>query len=247
MPGGTRALRLSESLAGLAGTPILLASDFDGTLAGIVDNPSDARPDPRALAALIELARAPRVSVAVISGRGRDDLEHLIGDVPGIVLIGEHGNDSGSDQGGASDLIDEVSAQLEEIAADYPGAGVERKRFSVVFHYRSAGEGIEQGLTRVRSGPGQTPGVTMSEGKKVLELHTTTLGKGDAVEQLRKSTGAAAVVFLGDDVTDESVFVRLQPNDVGIKVGDGASAAEYRIADVSEVADVLEEISFLFH
>ena len=244
--GSAGSLNLSNALAGLAGRRILVACDFDGTISGIVARPTDARADPRALAALKSLADTSAVSVAVVSGRTRDELTQLLGNIRGVALIGEHGSDSGQDLGDESGLVSELSHYLREISSDYPGTIVEEKRLSVVFHYRQAGGGIEEGLSRVLEGPARLPGVTLTEGKKVLELHVTSRNKGDAVEELRASTGADAIVFFGDDVTDETVFARLQSPDVGVKVGDGESAAKYRVADVPGVADALENLSALF-
>jgi len=170
----------------------------------------------------------------------------MIGDIAGITLIGEHGSDTGQEVDDDTGLVAELGRHLSEIAADYPGTIVEEKHLSVVFHYRQSGEGIEEGLSRVREGPARVPGVILTEGKKVLELHVTSRNKGDAVEELRVSTGADAIVFFGDDVTDETVFARLQSQDVGVKVGDGKSAARYRVVDISGVADALEDLSALF-
>jgi trehalose 6-phosphate phosphatase len=60
---------------------------------------------------------------------------------------------------------------------------------------------------------------------------------------LRESTGAAAVVFVGDDVTDEHAFAILGTGDIGIKVGDGVTAAKYRVPDVAAVADVFNRLA----
>ena len=51
------------------------------------------------------------------------------------------------------------------------------------------------------------------------------VSKGAAIDTLRTRLGADAVLFVGDDVTDETAFVRLRPGDVGVKVGEGETAA----------------------
>jgi trehalose 6-phosphate phosphatase len=69
------------------------------------------------------------------------------------------------------------------------------------------------------------------------------VSKGLALDRLRDRIGADAVFFAGDDVTDETAFVRLRPDDVGVKVGDGDTAAEHRVADPQAVAALLEQLA----
>ena len=66
-----------------------------------------------------------------------------------------------------------------------------------------------------------------------------TTSKGSAIDLLRERDGATAVVYLGDDVTDEKAFARLRDGDVGVKVGPGPSAARYRIDSPEDVAVAL--------
>ena len=73
----------------------------------------------------------------------------------------------------------------------------------------------------------------------MLDLAVTDMSKGVALDRMR---GDAAVFFAGDDVTDESVFTRLRPGDVGVKVGDGDTAAAYRVPDPPALAALLEEL-----
>jgi trehalose 6-phosphate phosphatase len=82
----------------------------------------------------------------------------------------------------------------------------------------------------------------VTEGKKVFELHVTARNKGDAVAELKSATDADVVIFVGDDSTDESVFERLDAGDIGIKVGEGVTAAEFRIPDIEAVARLLEDL-----
>ena len=83
---------------------------------------------------------------------------------------------------------------------------------------------------------------TLTEGKAVLEFAVISTDKGEAVDILRDQHDASAVVFFGDDVTDEKAFRRLRDGDVGVKVGPGDTAARYRIETPDDVATALEYI-----
>ena len=60
---------------------------------------------------------------------------------------------------------------------------------------------------------------------------------------LRDALGADAVVYFGDDVTDEDVFTVLTPTDVGVKVGEGATAARYRVEGPEQAAEALDLVT----
>ena len=106
-----------------------------------------------------------------------------------------------------------------------------------------ADDAVAEGVRdAVRSGPATLPGVESTEGKAVLEMAVVQVSKGAALDTLREQLGADAVLFVGDDVTDETAFVRLRPGDVGIKVGPGETAAEHRIDTPEDVTLVLEEL-----
>ena len=68
-----------------------MTSDFDGTLAPIVNHPGDARPLPEAAAALRALADLPATTAALISGRALRDLAALSGMTAPVHLVGSHG------------------------------------------------------------------------------------------------------------------------------------------------------------
>ena len=87
--------------------------------------------------------------------------------------------------------------------------------------------------------------ITVRHGKKVVELLLVTTDKGRALETVRGTVGAGAVLFLGDDITDENVFSRLGADHVGVKVGDGPTSAPHRVDDVEAVADLLERLDAL--
>ncbi|MDT5125904.1 MAG: trehalose 6-phosphate phosphatase, partial [Mycobacterium sp.] len=121
---------LLRALDGAAATPrLLVASDFDGTLAPIVNNPADARPLPGAADALIALAGQPSTTVALVSGRALSTLRELSSIPPPVHLVGSHGAefDSGFSHDIDRELLERITAELTAIAANRPGVTVEPK------------------------------------------------------------------------------------------------------------------------
>ncbi|MGD9954609.1 MAG: trehalose-phosphatase [Candidatus Nanopelagicales bacterium] len=220
---------------------LLVAVDFDGTLAPIVSNRDDARALPESLEALADLVRLPATSVAVVSGRALVDLA-AVGNLPdGVLLVGSHGAEL--DDLPRDDVVERRDALLQDVrttTSGVPGVDLEVKPAGVAVHVRAAARSDAAAvLDALRAGPARLPGVSATPGKEVLELSVVSTDKGQALDVLRRRTSATAAVFLGDDVTDESAIERLHPGDVGVKVGPGATAAEHRVPDPVVVADVL--------
>ena len=87
-------------------------------------------------------------------------------------------------------------------------------------------------------------GFPKTAGKCVVEFSATQATKGTWLEKLRQRVGATAVVFVGDDTTDEDGFAMLnQPPDLGVKVGEGATQAALRVPDIAAVTEFLEELA----
>lgn len=79
----------------------------------------------------------------------------------------------------------------------------------------------------------------------MLETSVISSDKGQGIELLREVTGATAVVFAGDDVTDEDAIGALKPQDLGIRIGPGASRAAHRVDSPEDFTRVLEALSEL--
>jgi trehalose 6-phosphate phosphatase len=233
---------LQRALTSTAGVPrLLVTSDFDGTLAPIVNNPADARALPAAAKTLIELADLPATTAALISGRALDVLRALSSMPQQVHLVGSHGAEF--DTGFVHDidraLLDRITAQLDAIAAGRSGVTVETKPASVALHVRNASaDDGEAALREARSAAGSWD-AQATEGKAVLEFAVIQTDKGDAIDILREQHDASAVVYFGDDVTDEKAFRRLREPDVGVKVGPGNTAARYRVDTPEDVAAAL--------
>jgi len=234
---------LVRALDGVAATPhLLVVSDFDGTLAPIVSNPADARPLPAAAEALLALAGLPSTTVALVSGRALSTLRELSSMPPPVHLVGSHGAefDTGFAHDIDQELLDRIISELTAIAANRPGVTVEPKLASVALHVRNASaadgsDALDAARTAARAWDAE-----VTAGKAVLEFAVISTDKGEAIDIIRDRDGATAVVFFGDDVTDEKAFRRMRMSDVGVKVGPGDTLAGYRVDSPEDVATALE-------
>jgi trehalose 6-phosphate phosphatase len=239
---------LQGALQSVAVTPrLLVACDYDGTIAPIVSNPDDARPLDESVAALGSLAALPSTTAALISGRALRDLATL-SRMPAVVqLVGSHGSefDTGFVQAideEATVLLGRIRDAVSAIAAEYTGVAVETKPASVALHVRNAEPADARAALAKAHDVSQRWPAQVTEGKAVIEFAVIETDKGRALDILRDQAAASATVFIGDDVTDEKAFRRLKPTDVGIKVGDGETLARFRVASPDVVALALEAL-----
>ena len=246
------AIALAEAVRDLAAAErLLLALDFDGTLAPFVDSPQTARALPEAKAALDRLERLPDTWVAYVSGRPLAGLEEVTDADADALLIGSHGVEVRFGRDGVSLDLDEGEREtlrrlgevLRPLVEETPDAKLEVKPVGFGVHYRllepEAGRAL---VARASEAAASVSGeLTIRDGKDIIEFSIRGANKGDGIERLREYTGATAVLFAGDDVTDEDGFAVLRPRDgdVGVKVGDGDTAAQYRVADERAIATLL--------
>ena len=246
------AVALTDALRRLASAPrLLLALDFDGTLAPFVDKPKAARTLPEAKAALDRLERLPDTWVAYVSGRPLSSLEVVTEADEDALLIGSHGVEIRFGRDGVSlDLDEDEKRTLERLhhvlgglVDRIPGTRLEVKPVGFGVHYRllREDEGREVVEAAYEAAAGVSDALTVRDGKDIIEFSVRDAHKGDGIERLREYTQASAVLFAGDDVTDEDGFSVLRPadGDVGVKVGGGDTAAQYRVADERAVATLL--------
>jgi trehalose 6-phosphate phosphatase len=239
---------LAEALSSAAScSTLVVATDFDGVLAPIVLDPMSSRPVDGSIEDLRRLAARPGVHVAVVSGRDLATLSELTGvelDGP-IRLVGSHGAESstGRDWGALTPsqaaILTRLTRQVRGLRESARGIRIEYKPSAIVVHTRGLDEDERSAATKGAKALGRQPGVHLKKGKDVVELTVVRADKGTAVMDLAAEVHADAVVYLGDDATDEDVFERLGPDDVGIKVGPGETAAKWRVDGPDEAAAVL--------
>lgn len=216
---------------------LLVASDFDGVLAPLVDDPNDARPQPASIEALQRLAHCGQTHVAVVSGRDLAVLRRLLGPHDDFMLAGSHGAEleAGAPTAAERRLLQTFRSRLVQAMSGIPGAHVEDKPFSVAAHYRRVpGPHRDRASAAVEEIVARWPHKVV-RGKDVVELMVRAATKGDAILSLRRRLAPTLVVYLGDDVTDEDAFEVLGPDDVGVKVGPGETIAGHRLEDPSAV------------
>lgn len=228
---------------------LLVALDFDGTLAPEVDDPERAAAVPEARAAVLRLLGIRNTRVALVSGRALASLEQ-VADLPDTaLLVGSHGielrlDDTGDAVGLSTSerrRVDALGQILGQVAESFDQVWVERKPAGFALHTRLATEENSRiaHLVALRETSAELDDLKVRKGKNVLEFSVRETTKGEALEHLRRYTGASAAFYAGDDVTDEDAFAALRPWDFGLKSGSGETAAKHRVAGPLEVAEVL--------
>ncbi|MET0885082.1 MAG: trehalose-phosphatase [Mycetocola sp.] len=234
---------------------LLVALDFDGTLAPFVDRPEDARTLPAARLAVERLLEVSHTTVAFVSGRAVDSLELVTENLPGVLLVGSHGAEYRFDGVDAHPPLDaQDTERLHALTAGFsgfsdahPGARIERKPAGFAVHTR----GLDPEAAFLANDEARRivadvcPDATVRDGKDVLEFSVLDATKGDAIVHLRDYTGATAVLYAGDDVTDEDAFAVLGESDLALKSGEGPTIAPFRVHSPSEVAEVLDSLGRL--
>lgn len=216
--------------------------DFDGTLAPIQDDPDTVALPSGLGAAIVGLQALLGEAVVIISGR---DIRDLSTRVPRDVWrAGGHGLDICAPGEAAPEIPQPAPAALthalEVIVHGLDGVRLEPKGPVVAIHYRQAPELGPTLEARLRDALSGIDGYKLQSGKMVFEAKPEGANKGKALTRMMQAEAFAGrvPVMVGDDTTDEDAFTAAA--DLGgyaIKVGDGESAAAYRLDDPQAVAD----------
>jgi trehalose 6-phosphate phosphatase len=210
---------------------LLLALDFDGTLAPIVPLPELAQTSPEIAKVLAEIAR--QVDIAVVSGRSVADVSGRLG-FDARFVVGNHGLEGLPDRGGEQALgvveqwreaLDE--SRLHELAS--AGVMLEDKGHSLSFHYRLASDrdaalaAIDRVVDSLRPAPRRLAGKCV-----INVLPDNAADKFYAIRELARHTCSDMVIFAGDDVTDDVVFEQAPPHWLTIRVDSAGEARRAR-------------------
>ncbi|QGG40439.1 trehalose-phosphatase [Aeromicrobium yanjiei] len=200
----------------------LLAVDFDGTLAHIVEDPTRAYAHPRSVAALARLGTVLG-QIAIVTGRpvpqalelggfeGRAGLEHL-------VIYGQYGAERWDAENGETTRPDRPDA-IRRLADVLPswlaerGAGdarLEDKGLAIAIHTRGIGEGLLDSLAAPLAELAAELGLAVEPGRQVIELRAPGHDKGDALRLLVEGLDARQVIFAGDDLGDLPAYAAVE-------------------------------------
>lgn len=225
-------------LADFAASNVLLAFDYDGTLAPIAPTPAAARMRPGTRRLLARVTRC--YPCVVISGRPLDDLTRRLKRIPVWHLVGDHGfEEDGRGRGPAPHVRDWVD-QLRRRLVRHAGIMIESKNNSVTIHYRQVRD-KRRVLPAIAEAVRQLPDARVVSGAEAINLLPRGgPDKGSALQQARRVFVCDTAIYVGDDGTDEDAFASADADRLlSIRIGARApSAARYRLRSQREV-DVL--------
>jgi trehalose 6-phosphate synthase/phosphatase len=231
----------------------LILLDYDGTLVPFVRDHALARPGRKVISLVQKLAGDPSNYLVLVSGRDRQSLEGWFGALP-IHVVAEHGflsRKAGEEWRSmkviSGDWKHRLLPVLHLFADRLPGATVEEKEYSLVWHYRGAdpeqGEPFAHELVDNLNALTGNVDVQVMQANKAIEVRMAGINKGTIARELIAENGYDFILAIGDDTTDEDLFAVLPDRAYSIKVGAAHSHAKYNCRDVEEVHRVLSMLT----
>ncbi|MDW9242210.1 trehalose-phosphatase [Burkholderia cepacia] len=227
--------------ASLSLTDTAFFFDFDGTLVELALTPDSIHVPPSLLTLLDELRHRSHGAVAVVSGRGIDNLDAFL-KMPGLPIAGLHGaerRDANGDTqriGFNDERLLRIERELAAVVDRHPGMLLEIKGAAVALHYRNAPE--REAAARAateRLVADYADAYVLQPGKMVFEIKPKGVDKGRALAAFLDEPPFAGRVplFAGDDLTDEKGFAVVNARGgLSIKVGAGETSARMRLDSV---------------
>ena len=219
---------------------LALFLDFDGTLAGIQDDPETVALPAGGADLLDRLAAQLDGALALVSGR---DIRDLTARTPlSVWRAGGHGLEicrPGEAPAEMRALAPEaLMAAVETVTTSVPGARIEPKGEVIAVHYRAAQEHAESLGKALSEAIAPHENYSLQQGKMVFEAKPSHAHKGRALARMMQQPPflGRVPVMVGDDTTDEdAICVAMDLGGWAVKVGPGASAAEYGLNGPEEV------------
>jgi trehalose 6-phosphate phosphatase len=232
-------------------TALLL--DVDGTLLDIAAAPQDVVVPPKLCGILEELSRRSGGTVALVSGRTIEALDHLFQPLL-LPAVGQHGAEIRLSAHGpvlrnSASLSRELRNRIHLLAEADRRILVEEKSRSMSVHYRGAPQFevfLKKEVTSIVASEAEPDSVELMFGKAVIDIKPRIFSKGSAVREVMASAPFAGrrLVFIGDDTTDESVFAILpELNGTGFAVGRHVQGTHGTFASPADVRSWLARVA----
>ncbi len=231
-------------------TPLGILTDLDGTLLPFASTPDAARPTPDLQRLVNDLADLPGVGLAIVSGRPRETLDAYFPRPHNAMLVAEHGAWRTKGEEWESQLslderaINSLLSELRSLLSKHAGAALERKTWSIAFHYRMVPTYMKSGLlvqiaSIVDPWLEAHPDFEKIPGAEVVEIRPSVAHKANAVAWMREVLGAESrLLLVGDDTTDEDMFAAASDVDASVIVAPEpgrVTAAHFRLGSADEV------------
>ncbi len=228
----------------------LLLLDYDGTLVGFKDNPKDAFPDEELYSILDALQEKEDTTVVLISGRDKDTFEKWF-HAKNYTLVTDHGvwlyqhNDWIPLERLKIDWMQSLRPILETFVDRTPGTFIETKKYSLAWHYRTADPELASirtnELSTVLTSMIANDSLSVLKGNKVIEIKSSNVNKGRAINHLILQESYDFITVIGDDWTDEYMFEEAPDWAYTIKVGLAKTKANYKVKNPDTVRDLLKK------
>lgn len=229
----------------------LIILDYDGTLVPFHNDPAKALPDASLKDLLISLSGTPGVELAIVSGRNKEFLDSVFGDLT-LSIFAEHGAFRKIDGKWVSVYRKDLSWQAEilrimkEVTNNTPGSHIERKKTALVWHYRKT----DKWLANMRSAqlvnkllyPCTRGHLHLMRGDKIVEVKPSEYTKGTTIKNFYTYSDYGFILAAGDDTTDEDMFEVLQGEAVTIKVGKPSEKSRYTVQNSGELLKLLRTL-----
>ncbi|MGN2242508.1 trehalose-phosphatase [Frateuria sp. GZRR33] len=225
--------------------------DVDGCLLDFVDDPAAVEVTPQLRAVLHVLHGRLDGALALVSGRGVDDLDRLFG-APPWALAGLHGYELRHGDGRHRELAVDprdharMRAAVQALAARLDGVQLEDKQHAMALHCRRAPDRLPALREAAEAIAAELPGYALQPGNLVMEFKPAGIDKGRAVEELMQHPPFAGriPVYLGDDLTDEHAFeVVNRAGGTSVRVGQREpSLARFTLPSPAAVQAWLERV-----
>lgn len=229
--------------------------DYDGTLIGFNNNANEATPTNDLYEVLEELQSNPNNQIVIISGRPHETLSEWF-EGKQYYLVAEHGawsNYPDFKWHTRTHFSTRWKYPIKHIMTKFTnmtaGSVMEEKDYSLAWHYRK----VQSGLGNLRAQELvdhlryllPQHGLQLLMGNKVIEVKNSELNKGKAAMEIVKDFRPEFIFAIGDDATDEDMFLELPSSSITVKVGSRKSAARYYIDSQEDVLKLIKQFTLV--